>query len=79
MTVQALGIEFEFDLGVERAREVTLDHHAAETALAPRLDARPELFAPVELERLFAIVLTTGPRKSTAARPVPTARRTSRR
>ena len=43
-----LEFEIQVHFRIERARQIALDHHAAEAALAARLHARTVLLAPVE-------------------------------
>ena len=52
VALQALGIELQVDLGIQRAGKITLDHQAAEAAFAPDLHPWTELLAPFERQRL---------------------------
>src|SRR4029077_2165736 len=53
MTAQAIRLECQLDLGIERAREIALDHHAAEPLLAPDLYGGPASLAPLHCEGLI--------------------------
>src|SRR6185295_8343123 len=68
MTTKAVGIEVHVNFGIERSREIALDHHASEALLAPNLHLWPELLVPVQLNCVICHALTTNPRYGNVAR-----------
>ena len=61
MTVQSVRIEIHSHFGVERTREITLDHHAAKALLAPRFYLGAELLIPIDFERIISSSLAPAP------------------
>src|SRR6185437_559098 len=53
MAEQAIRLEGHVDLGIECARKIALDHHAAKSPLAPDLHLRAILLMPLQRERVI--------------------------
>src|SRR5207344_3653515 len=61
VAAQSIGVELKIDLGIECARKIALDHHAAESLFAPALDLGPELFAPFERDCIAGCTFRLAP------------------